>query len=142
MALDPITAALDIGGKLIDKLWPDPAQRDIAKLKLLELQQSGELAVLAAETQLAKGQIDVNAVEAASTSLFVSGWRPAVGWVCVLGFAMQFVVAPTATWATGLLGSTATFPSLDLSTMLPLLFGMLGLGGLRTAEKIKSVAAK
>ena len=68
MAFDPVTAALDIGGKLIDKLWPDPAQRDAAKLRLLELQQAGELA-----------QISVNQEEAKSSSLFVSGWRPSIG---------------------------------------------------------------
>ena len=142
MALDPLTAALDIGGKLIDKLWPDPAQRDVAKLKLLELQQNGELAQLASETTLAKGQLDVNAAEAANPKLFVSGWRPAVGWVCVLGFFVQFVVAPSCTWLAKLLGHDIPFPNLDISTMMPLLIGMLGLGGLRTAEKFNGVAAK
>lgn len=70
--IEPISAALDIGGKLIDRLWPDPAERDRARLELLRMQQAGELA-----------QISVNTEEARSASLFVSGWRPAVGWCCV-----------------------------------------------------------
>ena len=63
--------------RLIDKIIPDPQAAADAKLKMLELAQTGELAVLQAETQLAQGQIDVNKVEAASDSLFKSGWRPA-----------------------------------------------------------------
>jgi hypothetical protein len=57
MALDPVSALLDVGSKVIDRLWPDPAQRDAAKLELFKLQQSGELAQLAAETELAKGRL-------------------------------------------------------------------------------------
>ena len=75
MALDPISAALDIGGKLIDRLWPDPTQAAAAKLELLKMQQEGDLAVMVAQT-------DINKIEAGSSSLFVAGWRPFVGWVC------------------------------------------------------------
>ena len=89
MALDPLTAVLDIGGKIIDKLWPNPADREAAKFKLFELQQSGELAVLAAETDLAKAQIAVNEAEAKSASLFTAGWRPAIGWTC--GVSLLYV---------------------------------------------------
>ena len=73
MALDPVTAVLDIGGKLIDRLWPDPAQQDAAKLELMKMQMSGELQTMANDTVIAKAQTDVNAVEAASNNLFVSG---------------------------------------------------------------------
>lgn len=136
MALDPISVALDIGGKLIDRLWPDPAQRDAAKLELLKMQQSGDLAQLAADTDLAKGQMAVNAAEAANPSLFVSGWRPFIGWVCGAAFAGQYVVAPLVTFGLAIHGTPVQLPVLDVSTMMPLLFGMLGLGGMRTAEKI------
>ena len=74
MSLDPISAALDLGNTLISRIFPDPAQADAAKLELLKLQQSGDLAQMTAQT-------DINKVEAANTSLFVSGWRPAIGWV-------------------------------------------------------------
>jgi len=72
MSLDPVTALLDIGGKVIDRLWPDPTQAANAKLELFKLQQSGELAQIA-------GQLEINKVEAANPSVFVSGWRPFVG---------------------------------------------------------------
>ena len=64
MAFDPISAALDIGGKLIDRLWPDPTQAAQAKLELFKLQQSGELAQIT-------GQLEINKVEAANSSVFV-----------------------------------------------------------------------
>ena len=75
MALDPISAVLDIGGKLIDRLWPDPLQAANAKLELLKMQQNGDLAQMVAQT-------DINKVEAASSSLFIAGWRPFIGWGC------------------------------------------------------------
>lgn len=134
MALDPITAALDIGGRLIDRLWPDPTERDAAKLKLLELQQSGELAQMT-------GQLDINKVEAGSTSILVSGWRPAIGWICGAGLGIQFIVNPIATWIAALAGHPIAFPVLDLGTLLTLLFGMLGLGAMRSIDKKNGVAS-
>jgi hypothetical protein len=135
MALDPLSALLDIGGKVIDRVWPDPAQQAAAKLELFKLQQSGELAQIA-------GQMEINKVEAANPSVFVSGWRPAIGWICGAGFAVQFVVGPLAEWGSALYGHPVKFPAMDTGTMMPLLLGMLGLGGMRTAEKIQGVASK
>ena len=135
MALDPISALLDVGSKVIDRVWPDPAQAASAKLELMKLQQSGELALIA-------GQMDINKVEAANPSLFVSGWRPSIGWVCGAGFAVQFVIGPLAEWGSALYGHPVKFPQMDTGTMMPLLLGMLGLGGLRTAEKLADKAAK
>ena len=86
MAIDPVTAMLDIGGKVIDRLWPDPVQAAQAKLELIRLQQSGDLAQIA-------GQLEINKAEAASANPFTSGWRPFVGWTCGAGFAVQFVPA-------------------------------------------------
>ena len=135
MALDPVSALLDIGGKVLDRVIPDPAQQAAARLELLKLQQSGEL------TQIA-GQMEINKVEAASSSIFVSGWRPAIGWICGAGFAVQFVIGPLAEWGSALAGHPVKFPQMDTGTMMPLLLGMLGLSGLRSAEKIQGVAAK
>jgi len=141
MSFDPITAALDLGGKLIDRLIPDPAQKQAAALELLKLQQSGELAQLAADTDLAKGQLGVNQAEAANANLLVSGWRPAVGWTCCAGLAYSFVVRPIAApLVQKYIG--APMEALDMGTLGTLLFGMLGLGGMRTVEKINGVAAK
>ena len=134
MSLDPVSAVLDIGGKLIDRLWPDPATRDAAKLEMLRLQQSGELAQLASETTLAKAQADINQAEASNPATFVSGWRPFIGWVCGSGLAYQFIVYPILiAWAPKIV-------QLDMGTLLTLLAGMLGLGALRTTEKLKGVA--
>ena len=84
-------------------------------------------------------QLEVNKVEAASSSLFVSGWRPATGWVCVLGMAGNFIVTPFANFVLALLEVQVFIPLVPLDTMLPVLLGMLGLGGLRTLEKAKGV---
>lgn len=87
-----------------------------------------------------QGQMATNTAEAANPSVFVSGWRPFVGWVCGSGFAMQFVVAPLLTWGSTLYGHPVTLPGLDIDTLLTLLAGMLGLGGLRSFERVKGVA--
>lgn len=135
MALDPVTALFEVGSKVLDRVLPDPAQQAAAKLELLKLQQNGELAQIT-------GQMEINKVEAASSSLFVSGWRPSIGWVCGAGFAVQFVIGPLAEWGAALAGHPVKFPQMDTGTMMPLLLGMLGLGGLRTAEKLADKAAK
>ena len=88
---------------------------------------------------LAKAQIEVNKTEAAHKSLFVSGWRPAVGWTCCLGLASNYLLIPMANFALAIADSTITVPVLDTSTMMPVLMGMLGLGAMRTAEKVKGV---
>ena len=137
---DAVAAVASIGEKLIDRLWPDPAQAAQAKLELLKMQQSGELARLAAETDLAKGQIAVNQAEAASGTFFVAGWRPFVGWTCGAGLAVQFVAAPLIEGVSTQLGHPVMLPPLDTGTLLTLLLGMLGLGGMRTAEKMRGVA--
>ena len=135
MALDPVSALFEVGSKVLDRVLPDPAQQAAAKLELLKLQQNGELAQIT-------GQMEINKVEAASSSLFVSGWRPSIGWVCGAGFAVQFVIGPLAEWGSALYGHPVKFPQMDTGTMMPLLLGMLGLGGLRTAEKLADKAAK
>lgn len=139
MAVDPISAVLDIGGKLIDRLWPDATQRDAAKLELLKMQQTGELAQLAAETELAKGQIEVNQVEAGSSNLFVAGWRPWIGWVCGVAFSYHFVVQPMLAFILAATGHPVTLPTFNMDALYTVLLGMLGLGSMRTFEKYKKV---
>lgn len=142
MALDPVTSLLDIGSKIIDRLWPDAAQRDAAKLELFKLQQSGELAKLAAETELARGQQAINAEEAKNPSIFISGWRPALGWTCATACAWNWIGLKVALFVAAYLGHQLNMAPADIGEMMPILLGMLGLGGLRTAEKINGVAAK
>lgn len=140
MALDPITVALEVGGKVIDRLWPDPAQAASAKLELLKMQQSGELAQLTADTEVMKAQIAVNQAEAGSPSIFVSGWRPAVGWCCAAAFAYKFTLAPAVAFILAALGHPVDLPVLDFTEMSTVLLGMLGLSGLRSIEKVKGVS--
>ena len=142
MAIDPLTAALDIGGKLIDRLWPDPAQGAAAKLELLKMQQSGELAQLAADVDIAKAQAGVNAAEAASGSAYASSWRPTVGYACVAGLIYSFLVQPLLPWFAALLGKPVPpLPELDTSVLMTLLLGMLGIGGMRSFDKVKGAAS-
>jgi hypothetical protein len=135
MALDPVSALLEIGGKVIDRLWPDPVQAANAKLELIKLQQSGELAAMA-------GQMEINKVEAASTSVFVSGWRPFIGWVCGAACAWNWIGLKIALYVAAYVNHPLNLAPADLGEMMPVLMGMLGIGGLRTIEKINGVAAK
>lgn len=130
MALDPITAALNIGSAIIERLLPDKTQQDAAKAALLQLQVQGEL-------NQAIAQLEINKAEATSPSWWVAGWRPYVGWICGSGLAVQFIVGPIVTWGAALAGHPVVFPSLDMGTLMTLLVGMLGLSGMRTYEKSK-----
>ena len=89
--------------------------------------------------ELSKAQIEVNKAEAAHKSLFVAGWRPAVGWVCVFGMASNFIIIPFANFTLALSGSPVVIPMVDTRDMIPVLTGLLGLGTLRTYEKSKGV---
>lgn len=135
-----IAALLPLLGTLVDKFFPDPQAAAAAKVQIMEMAQRGELAQLDAELKLATGQIDVNKTEAASSSLFVSGWRPFIGWTCGAAFAYKFVVAPAGAFAMAAAGHPIELPVLDFTEMSTILLGMLGLGGMRTLEKVKGVA--
>jgi hypothetical protein len=138
-----IGSVLDFAGKIIDRVFPDPAARDAAKFEMFKAQQAGDFKEMEQEFELAKAQIGVNAVEAASSSLFVSGWRPFVGWTC--GFSLMYVgiLEPMARFvATVILKYIGPFPVIDTTVTLQVLFGLLGLGGMRTYEKMRGVASK
>jgi len=141
MSFDPISAGLEFVGKIADKIWPDPAAKAEGLLRLQELQQRGELAVLAADTQLAQAQADINKVEAASSNVFVAGWRPFIGWICGLALAYTYFIEPFMRFiASVMFKYTGTFPVIDTSSLQTLVFGMLGLVGARSFEKYKGVA--
>jgi len=127
-------------GSVLDKLLPDPAAQAAAKIKLIELEQSGDLKELDAAVQRDLAQIALNQEEAKSPSLFKSGWRPAVGWICVTGLAYSTLVYPILTWAAVVWGETIIPPpNIDTSVLMTLLLGMLGLGGMRSFEKFKGL---
>ena len=132
-----LSGLFDLGKGLIDRFFPDPVAKAAATLELAKMQQNGELAQLASTTDLAKAQIGVNAVEAANSNWFISGWRPAVGWTCAGGLFYQVIARPILGWIMQNLFGWTLPPQLEMDTLMTVLFGMLGLGAYRTVEKIK-----
>ena len=118
--------------KLLDKVIEDKDHKNAIAFELSTMAEKHA-------QELAKGQLDVNKVEAAHKNLFVAGWRPAVGWVCCLGMAGNFLIIPLANFALALSSSPITIPLIETSEMMPVLMGMLGLGAMRTVEKTKNV---
>lgn len=132
---------LPLLGNLFDKIFPDPKAAADAKLEVMRLAQSGELAQLNADLQLATGQMEINKVEAASADPFTSRARPFILWVCGISLAYVALIEPLARFvATVFLHYTGPFPVVDTTITLQVLLGLLGLGGLRTVEKLKGVA--
>jgi len=115
-------------GTAINKIWPDKSEA--------EKQQ------LAAAVMVVQGQIDINKNEAGNPSVFVSGWRPFIGWVCGTACAWNWIGLPIAKVIIVILGYKLDLSPANLNEMMPVLLGMLGLGGLRTLEKINGVASK
>jgi hypothetical protein len=145
MDLIGIGSIIEGVGKVADSLITTDKER--LEMALEERRLDLEEKRIDQETDLA--QVQVNMVEAASTSTFVSGWRPAVGWVGVAGLAYQFLGYPLMQWCwtfgqgvdlipKGLLPP----PDLDVEQLMTLLAGLLGFGGMRSFEKYRGVAAK
>ena len=128
---------------LIDRLiGPVSAILDkVVADKDLKEQLSHDIATMAERHShdVIKAQIEVNKEEAKHSSLFVSGWRPAVGWTCTLALLSNFILIPMTNFILVLADSDIAIPLIDVSTMMPVLMGMLGLGTMRTVEKINKV---
>lgn len=121
-----VGAAANLATTVIGRLWPDKSE--------------SERAQMAAALTIVQGQLEANRVEAASPSGFTSGWRPAIGWVCGMALAMQYIARPLVAWvgiATG--HPLPELPGID-DNLWELMLGLLGLGGLRTFEKTRGVA--
>ena len=118
---------------LLNKVIPD--KTEAAKL-------AHEIATLTERQahELAKLQIETNKAEASNPSLFVAGWRPFTGWVCASALAFNYIVLPIASYVCSLFLDVPVPTPLDMDVMLPVLLGMLGLGGIRGYEKVKGVA--
>ena len=134
----------DTAKVLVDRLVPDPAAKAAAQADVEKALAAREIALVTATADIAKGQASVNLAEAQGNDRFSSRWRPAAGWVCVGGFAYQFVLAPVLTWATNLLGvaigaAIPPAPVLSINDLMVVLTGILGLGTLRTTERVKGV---
>tara|TARA_R100000697_G_scaffold96269_1_gene108191 strand:+ start:176 stop:580 length:405 start_codon:yes stop_codon:yes gene_type:complete len=124
---------LEPATKLLDKVIEDKDQKNAL---------AHEIATMAEKhaVELAKGQLEVNKTEAAHKSLFVAGWRPFIGWICGVAMLANFLLIPMANFVLDLSGSTNTIPLIQLETMMPVLMGMLGLGAMRSYEKVKKVS--
>lgn len=126
--------------QILDKLIPDPQAKAQAQLDLARMVQTGELAELDFFKQVAVAQAATNTAEAQKGGFF-AGWRPSIGWVCAAGFAYQYLVRPMLPWCLQVAGlEVPAMPELDTGEIMGLVFGMLGLGGLRTYEKKKGIA--
>ncbi len=125
--------------ELLDKIIPDPQEREKAKIELRKAERAFDLEELQLALSTDQMQADVNKEEAASPNIFVSGWRPFIGWICGIAFAYHFVIQPILAFAIANIGGKVVLPAFDMQTLSTVLMGMLGLGGLRTLEKIKNV---
>ena len=125
-----IDSILNLAGTVIDKIFPDANEAAKAKMKMMEMQQAGELAYLDADVKVALAQIDVNKTEAASGSLFVAGWRPFIGWVGGGSMAYSIVAYPL------LKACMPTMPELPIAEVLAITSALLGVNvGARSFEK-------
>ena len=133
MSLDPLTAGLDLITKIVGTVWPDKTEAEKEQFELA-------ITALREQAQTLQAQADTNTAEAASPSVFVSGWRPFVGWICGVSFAWQFVALPILLFIGNATGHVIAVPAFDSGTMMTLLMGMLGLVGARSYEKVQGVA--
>lgn len=136
--MGPLLAALiPLFSPLVDAVVgaiPNENERATKKAEL-------ELKMMEAVNQVNLAQIDLNKVEAANSSVFVAGWRPAIGWVCAASLAWTWIIAPLLAWVVGFWHPGIALPVIPVDQQLELVFAMLGLGGLRTFEKLKGVAS-
>ncbi len=126
--LPAITPIID---KLVD-LIPNGNERDRAREKF-------EFELMKAVQDAATQQVETNQIEAAHSSVFVAGWRPFIGWICGAGIAWAYLVHPALVWAAAAYNLPISVPTLDTDGLYQLVLAMLGLGGLRTFEKVKGV---
>lgn len=146
MSFDPLSAALELGTSVVNKIWPDPVKQAEEQRKLKELYQKGDLAELNAHVQLMLGQLEVNKAEAVHKSIFVAGWRPFIGWVGGASLAYAGIAHPMIMWAWSIMVATGKIPAgveappyMESGLLGTIVTGMLGIGGMRSYEKGKGV---
>lgn len=134
---------VEMGKGLIDRIFPDKvkqaAERAAAEMQVKQLAIDAESKVTEALQTSDQAQVDINKIEAASDDKFKSYWRPAVGWVCVVGLSYQFLLQPLVAWGAAIAGIPVP-PALDMSDLTYLLMGMMGLSVSRSFEKKHGVA--
>ena len=131
MDLLGIGSVIESVGKVAEHFVTTDKEKMAMEIEMRKLDQALDMAQLA-----------VNTEEAKSSSVFVSGWRPAIGWICGLGLLYVSVLLPVAQFIAKMYGYAGSFPEVDTTITMQVLFGMLGLSGMRTYEKTKGVASK
>lgn len=132
----------DIFKPVIDKALsfiPDPKAKAEAQLAMQKELDTNQQAIISALSAIDQKQADIQIEEAKSTNWFIAAARPALMWVFVSSFTWQYVLLPIVTFGLTLYGYKITLPTLDMSVMMPVLLGMLGLSTQRTVEKIQDV---
>lgn len=131
-----------VGGVLsvVNKFIPDAGKQAELQLEIAKLKQQDEFKQIDAALQTAQQQTDINKIEASSSSFFVAGWRPACGWVCAVAFGYHYVFQPFAAFIMASFGVIVQLPKFEMDTLLTLLMGMLGLGGMRSFDKLKGTS--
>ena len=138
--MPPWTMLIDPISRLLDKLIPDPEARAKAKAELQKAEREQDLKALQLSLQADQMQAAINQEEAKSPSLFIAGWRPFIGWVCGAAFAYHFLLQPLFAFLIANTGRQVQLPTFDMETLSTVLLGLLGLGSLRTVEKLKGAA--
>tara|TARA_R100000687_G_scaffold12495_1_gene9941 strand:- start:239 stop:646 length:408 start_codon:yes stop_codon:yes gene_type:complete len=128
-----IPSLLPVVGEVLDRFFPNKEEKERAAREI-----EAKLTEHLAKIDIA--QIEVNKAEGQHRSIFVAGWRPFVGWTCGMALAYTYVLQPILVFGLAHFGYWVDLPPLDMSTMMPVLLGMLGLGGLRSFEKYKGVS--
>lgn len=123
---------VNVVGGILDKVIPDKDAREKAKHEI-------EMTLVSQDFQLKMGQIEINKEEAKHHSIFVAGARPFIVWVCGFALAWQFIGHPLLTWGVKIAGASITAPELNTDGLISVVMSLLGLGGLRTFEKIRGV---
>lgn len=135
MSITGIGEIASFATSIVNKFWPDKTQQEKDQLTL-QIQQ------MTIESSLMQSQSEVNKAEAGNANVFVAGWRPFVGWVCGAAFGWTFVIGPFLSFILSAFKVQAALPQLDLSQLSPVLMGMLGLGVMRTVEKVNGLKMK
>ena len=129
-----VSAVLPAVTKVVERFLPEDKEARAKAERSLKAQLTTHLA------KIDLAQLDINKQEAAHRSVFVAGWRPFIGWTCGIALAYNYVLQPILSFVLAQPGHLMNLPSMDLNEIMPVLMGMLGLGGLRTFEKYKGVS--
>ena len=125
--------------ELLDKIIPNPEEREKAKIELIKSERAADIEQLRLALSADHMQAEINREEAKHPDIFVAGWRPFIGWVCGIAFSYHFVLQPILAFIIANLNNgKVSLPNFDMNELSTVLMGILGLGGLRTLEKIKN----